>query len=324
MRQLDLTDKKILHELDFNSRQPVSVIAKKLKLSRDIVAYRINKFLKDKLLLKTYTIIDISKLGYSASKNFLRFQNITEAKEKEFLNFIKKNENIIYSASYDGKFDVVVSIWSKNIEQLASYIGELEKKFGGFIAERQLATIIKGEYCVRDYLVDKKSCTKRQSFFGSVPEKVKIDETDKKILVKLGISSQASSVEIASSLNISADAVSKRIKKLEKQGIIQNYNIVPNEPFYPYIHHKILITLQDLTEQKERQLEDFCRQNKNIWYFCKALGEWNFEIDMDTQTREEFRNFLRQFKLEFSGIIKDYTILTAYQTNKYNFCPRVP
>lgn len=323
MYKLDLIDKKILHELDFNSRQPISIIAKKLKLSRDVVTYRINRFFKDKLLLKPYTIIDISKLGYSANKSFIRFQNITEAKEKEFLNYIKNNKNVVYSASYDGKFDVVVSIWSKNVEQLASYIKELEKKFGSFIAERQLATIIKGEYCVRDYLIDSKTYTKRQYFFGSVPHQEKIDEIDKKILLQLGISSRISSVEIASTLNISADAVSKRIKKLEKQGIIQNYNIVPNELIYPYIHHKILISLHNLTEQKEKQLEDYCRQNKNIWYFCKALGQHNFEIDIDTETRQQFRHFLRQFKLQFSRIIKDYTVLTVYRTNKYNFCPRV-
>jgi len=324
MYKLDLTDRKILHELDFNSRQPVSIIAKKLKLSRDIVNYRMQSFLKEKLLMKCYTIIDISKLGYAAHKNFIRFQNITEAKEKEFIKLIQKNPNVVYSASYDGRFDVVVSLWSKNVEELAEHLKELDAKFGNFIAEREIVSIITGEYCVRDYLIDKKTYTKRKYFFGSVPQKVKIDEIDKKILVELGENARISSVEIASKLNLSADAIAKRIKKLEQRGIIQNYNIVPNEEIYPFTHYKILVALHNANEQKEKKLEEYCRQNKNIWYFCKCLGSWNFEIDLDVSSRDEFRKFLRDFKISFFDIIKDYSVLTAFRTNKYNFCPKIP
>jgi len=41
--ELDLKDKKILYELDINSRQPNSEIAKKVGLSKQIVGLRIKK-----------------------------------------------------------------------------------------------------------------------------------------------------------------------------------------------------------------------------------------------------------------------------------------
>lgn len=324
MDNLDLIDRKILHELDFNSRQPISIISKKLKISRDIINYRIQRFVKERLLMKFYTIIDISKLGYAVHKNFIRFQDITERAEKKFISYIEKNQNIVYSASYDGKFDIVVSIWAKNIEDLANYIHDMDAKFGRFISERQMATIIKGEYCVRDYLIDKKTFTKRQYFFGSVSHPEKIDDIDKGILLELGKNARISVVDIAFKLKLSADAISKRIKKLEKTGIIQNYNIVPNEENYPFTHYKILVSLNNLNELQEKKLEDYCRQQKSIWYFCKVLGPWNFEIDLDVKTKEEFREILRDFKVSFSEVIKDYTVLTAFKTNKYNFCPRIP
>ena len=321
--QLDLTDKKILHELDCNSRILVSKIAKKLRLSRDVISYRMKRFLDGKLLLKYYTIIDISKLGYAAHKNFIRFQNMTEKKEKEFIEYIQNNPNVVYSASYDGKFDIVVSSWSKSVEELAEILKDIDRRFEGLIAERQMATIIKGEYCVRDYLIDKKPNTKRASF-GSTPQPIKIDKINKEILLALGNDSRTSSVEIAAKLNISADAVYKRISKLENSGIIQNYNIVPNELKYPFTHYKILISLHNLNEEKEKRLEKYCRENKNIWYFCRCLGPWNFELDLDVKSTEEFRGLLREFKINFSNIIKDYTVMTVYKTNKYNFCPSIP
>lgn len=322
--KLDRTDRKILYELDFNSRQTISRIAKKLKLSRDIVSYRMNKFLKEGVLLKHYAIIDIAKLGYAAHKNFIRFQNITQEKESEFIEFIKTHPKVVYSASYDGRFDIVVSIWAKNVEDLSNTLIDMDSKFGDYIAERQIATIIRGEYCVRDYLIGKKTFTQRKYFFGSTPQKISIDVTNKKILIELGQDSRASSVEIANKLNMSADAIYQRIRKLENSGVIQNYNIIPNEEFYPYTHYKILISLHNLNEQKEKKLEEYCRAQKNIWYFCPTLGPWSFEIDLDVENRGEFRNILREIKLHFSDIIKDYTVLNAFRTNKYNFCPSMP
>ena len=289
MIKLDLTDRKILHELDFNSRQPISSIAKKLRLSREIVGYRMKKFMQEKILLKYYTIIDISKLGYSAHKSFIRFQKITENKEREFIEFIKKHPKVVYSASYDGRFDIVASIWAKSIEELADTLKKIDAKFGNIIAERQIASIIKGEYAIRDFLIGKETYTKRKYLFGSTPQKIGMDEINKKILLELGKDARTSSVDIANKLNLSADAIYNRIKKLEDSGVIQNYNIVPNEENYPFTHYKILMSLHNLNEEEERKLQEYCRTRQNIWYFCTILGPWNFEIDLDVESKEQFR-----------------------------------
>lgn len=320
IEKLDLTDRKILHELDLNARQPISIIAKNLRISRDVVGYRMKKFMDEKLLLSYYTIIDISKLGYAAHKNFIRFQNMTGEKEAEFIKFVKESPYVVYSASYDGRFDCVVSMWARNVEELAEHLEEMESRFGEYIAERQMATIVMGEYCVRDYLIGIRTNAKRKSF-GSVPRPIKMDNINKSILLELGKDARISSVEIAQNLKLSADAIYLRIKKLQDSGIIQGYNIVPNEENYLFIHYKILISLHNLNQEKERKLHEYCRSQQNIWYFCTALGPWNFEIDLDAESQEQFRDILRDIKLNFSDIMKDYSIMTAYRTNKYNFCP---
>ncbi len=321
---LDLTDRKILHELDFNARQPISQIAKKLHLSRDIVSYRMKKFVEEHLLLKYYAIIDIARLGYAAHKQFFRFQHMNEQKEEEFISFIQNHPNVVYSASYDGAFDCVVSIWAKNITDLAVTLKEIDQKFGSYLGERQMAIIIRGEYCVRDYLTGKKTYTKRKYFFGSLPIPAKLDIIDKKILIAFGKDARISASVLANIFKLSADTIYQRIKKLEKTGILQNYNIVPDEEYYLFTHYKLLISLHNLEEKKEKQLHEYCRQQKNVWYFCTTLGLWNFEIDGDFATKEDFRGFLREIKSHFSDIFKDYTILTCYKTHKYNFCPSLP
>ena len=44
--KLDLKDKKILFELDKNSRIPLSKLAKKIRLSKEVVFHRLNNLIK--------------------------------------------------------------------------------------------------------------------------------------------------------------------------------------------------------------------------------------------------------------------------------------
>ena len=66
--KLDLKDKKILTFLDQNSRYSNSQLAKKVKLSKPAVEYRLKRFEKNKVIFAYYTVIDFTKLGYSQYK----------------------------------------------------------------------------------------------------------------------------------------------------------------------------------------------------------------------------------------------------------------
>ena len=110
---------------------------------------------------------------------------------------------------------------------------------------------------------------------------------------------------------------------MERSGVVRHYNIVPNESNYPYLHYKILVGLRNLSEEKERSLIEYCRMNTNIVYVVKALGPWEFEIDMEVKNMEQFREIMMEIKTKFKDIIKDYSALNIYKIHKYNFCPSI-
>ena len=62
---IDNVDRRILYELDINARIPVTQLAKKLRLSREKVNYRINNLIKRGIIRKFVTMINPVKLGYS-------------------------------------------------------------------------------------------------------------------------------------------------------------------------------------------------------------------------------------------------------------------
>jgi DNA-binding Lrp family transcriptional regulator len=322
--KLDLKDRKILYQLDINSGQTNSEIAKKVGLSKQVVGFRINRLCKEKVISSFYSVIDISKLGFTVHKIFLRLQNTDGRKEKEIIDFLVNHPDIVWVASADARFDLAFGTWAKDMAFLDKTLTELNRRFGEYIAEEKIATIIRGDYFTRDYLVNKKEPRSyRETFFGAIPNPVKMDKIDWEILLLLGKNSRSTVTEISKKIKLSTDAVAGRIKKLEKSGVIKHYNFIPNEAKYPYLHYKILVNFRNISEDREKMLREYCRINPNIVYIVKALGPWSFEIDFEVETIEKFRELLMDIKMEFSDLLKEYFLTQIYQVHKYNFCPSI-
>lgn len=321
---MNLKDRKILHKLDINSKQTNSLIARKVRVSKQVVGFRIKKLIEEKLISTFYTVIDVSKLGFTVHKNFLSLQNMNQNKEKKLIDFLKNHPDVVWIASCDGKYDLAFGTWAKDIEYLDKTLNELNRKFGEHIADRQIATIIKGIYFIRDYLIDKEGSSKyRKSFFGAVPEKDKVDSKDWKILYHIANNPRRPILNLSKKVRISPDSVRKKIKKLENIGIIKHYNFVPNESNYPYLHYKVLMGLKNFDLEKENKLIEYCRKNPNIVYIVKSLGPWEFEIDIEVESAKQFREIMMEIKTRFNDILKEHSTLQIYQVHKYNFCPSI-
>jgi len=78
MIKLDLKDKKLLYQLDINSRQSYKEIGKKIGLSKDAVSYRIKQLQEEGIIRQFHTVIDVGKLGLISFRLYLKFQNTNQ------------------------------------------------------------------------------------------------------------------------------------------------------------------------------------------------------------------------------------------------------
>jgi DNA-binding Lrp family transcriptional regulator len=92
MKRLDLKDRKILYELDINSRQSFNELSKKVGLSKDSVIYRIKKLQDSGIIKHFHTVIDVGKLGFISFRLYLKLQNSTPQKEAEIIKFLKSQK----------------------------------------------------------------------------------------------------------------------------------------------------------------------------------------------------------------------------------------
>ena len=112
--KLDITDRKILTELDKNCRIHNSSLAKKVNKSREAIKYRIQQLQKKGIIQKFITSINPHKLGYSMFKVYLKLQNISDEREK-FFEELKRNKDIYWLGISDGVFDCVFDLAADDI-----------------------------------------------------------------------------------------------------------------------------------------------------------------------------------------------------------------
>jgi len=90
MEELDLKDRKILYQLDLNSRQSFSQIGKKIGIHKDVVARRVKKLMENGII-KCITCTNDYKLGFFYLRFCFSYQYVTpEIKKKKNQIFFKK------------------------------------------------------------------------------------------------------------------------------------------------------------------------------------------------------------------------------------------
>src|SRR3989344_3348611 len=104
---MDKLDTKILTVFMANSRLPLTRVAKKLNISREVLTYRINKLKKEGIILSFITEINIEKLGYIGAAVFV---NVKASKQKEFEEYLAATSFVSWVAKLSGIWSFGLSI----------------------------------------------------------------------------------------------------------------------------------------------------------------------------------------------------------------------
>src|SRR3989338_7156523 len=171
---LDTKDKKILAELDLNSRQSNAQIAKGVGLSKDAVSYRIKNLEKRKIISGYYTALNVAKLGYSTYKFMLTFRNTDSAIEKEIIEYFKDKGNVFWAVSCEGYYNLIVVAFAKNEFEIDDFFTEFLRRYSQYIKEHDLIIITENHSCRKAYLYGKTEDTSPDIYYGG-EAKVKLD-----------------------------------------------------------------------------------------------------------------------------------------------------
>lgn len=316
--KLDLKDKKILTLLDENARFSNSQIAKKVKLSKPAIEYRLKRFERNNVIFAYYTVIDFTRLGYSQYKIYFKFQDAGLEDEKRIIDYWNKDNNSIWIAQIRGRWDLSVSILAKSNFEFGKILSKFMNQFSGFIFEKDVLLTEYSPIYAREYLAETKAS---EFIYGEHLSFYELDSTDKKILKELATNARINIVDLAEKIKLTRDVINYRLKKLIQEKIIHQYRCYLNLHELGINHYKIIFRTKNFDEQSEKQFKSYVVQHKKATQFLKLIGSWDLEIEFETENEDELYRILAEIRKRFSNIIRDFDIIRITETFKYNYFP---
>ena len=315
--KLDLKDRKLLYELDDNSRQSASKIGKKIGLSPEVVNYRIKRLEKEEIITQYQLIVNLSTLNILQFKICLSFQHLKSEVLETKIEELKKIDSIKWIISSKGNWDLILSCETDSMESIDELKNKILTQFGNYINKKALSILIEAQTYNRNYLIEDKSLLSDSRIIMKKSKPVNIDELDLKILKSLAKNARKPIIDIASELKQTVRVINYRIKQLEKNKIILGYKIALNYEKLGLKFFKIFVYLDNPQEEKINSLISYLKQNKNTIHHVKVLGNWDLEPEFEVHSEEEFNKILQEIKDKYSDIIKNIEIITISKEHKF-------
>ena len=318
MEKLDLKDRKILYELDIDSRQSFSQLGKKVGLHKDVVAYRVKKLQEKGIIKNFYTELNCYKLGYSEVKFYLTYQNITPEIKQEILDYLVKSPYTDILHSIQGQYDLCVISWVESIPEFYNIWKNIINKYRDFFSNQIFCVHNKLIDYKKFFLLDEEPDKKGDRIIwlkSSSDKKVEIDSLDKKILELLAPNSRITTIEIAQKLKSTVTTINSRIKKLVNTSVIVHYSINIDWPKIGYEWYKVDIVLKD--PEKMQQIVDHIENNPNLYYRFASLGYVDLELVFALNNANQLHQIMEDLSSKFPNTIRNYKYFSTIKTNKF-------
>jgi DNA-binding Lrp family transcriptional regulator len=319
--KLDLRDKKLLFELDKDSRTSITELAKKLKTSKEVIHYRLNNLIKNKVILRFHTVSSLYRFGLTAYKVYLRLSNCPKAKLDEFVEYLLNNKDIFWFGTCNGRWDLIFGATTKSLEDFMLIQDKVMHKFGDYIQEKELSISRENLQYNRRWMYNDNSQLVEFNF-GEKEEKIDLDLKDKKILDSLIPDSRKSIVDIAKETKLTEDIVRYRIKQMEKEGIIKGYKCLLNSTKVGFVTCKSFVFFKNITEQKKKEFIDYVKNLNNTINIIPTFAAWDLEIMFETKSYEEYYQLMESIKDKFKDTIRFYESILITSEPKQLFMAR--
>jgi len=320
MDKIDLIDKKILCELDLNSREPVSKLAKKLKIGRNVVNYRIKRLEEIGIIRNYICSINLGLLGYKTYKIFIKVNNPDKETEDKFVKELLSNNTVLHVIKTEGSFDYTVTVAVKGVLGLDDFLMNIKSRFEELIKNYEVSIVVYSRiFKLNKILLNEKQAIKFEKYSGE-DKKIKIDEKDKLILKQLSQNANMNIVDISEKTKLSLDVVKYRLKQLTQKAV-NSYRVMLNLNKLGYYHYVTMIRMKSATKEDEEKLLDWCAMKKNVLFCTKKIGFFDFEINAAITNIDDLNEFLSELRRDFGNFIENYELIINSKLLKLNYVP---
>jgi Lrp/AsnC family transcriptional regulator for asnA, asnC and gidA len=323
MEKVDLKDRKILYELDYDSRQSFTKIGRKVGLHKNVVTYRIKRLQRIGLIINFYTVIDAFKLGYNCLRFYISYQNVTPEIKNEIIDHFVNNKFTWWVGSFEGEYDLAVIIWIKDMHNFYIFWDNTLRKYNYYFKNIIFSVYRELRLFRHTFLVlDEYNKTDREKYeITGGGKEIKTDDLDFKILELLATNARMPTLEIAKNTNSTVDTVTERIRNLKKKDIIQAFRVSIDYSKLGYHLFKVNINLNNYS--KKGNIINYIRANPHLIMIDNTIGYYDLELEFLLSNIEHLREMMDNLARKFPNDIMNYNYVNDPISHKMVYIPEI-
>lgn len=296
--KLDKTDMRILAELDKNCRIPATVLAKKVRKSRQAVEYRISQMITSGVITSFNAAFNPHKMGHKIFKVYLKLRNIPKEKHRLF-GYLKSSGIVYWMGECSGTWDLIFGVFAKNDLEFFQMKNGLISEFSNIIVDEHGEVLVDVKQYCKMYFTNE--IVEPTMFAGEVVNN-KLDELDYEILGQIVNNARIPINELAKKSKSTPTIIRGKLRKLEQNGIIIQYRIGVDLNKLGLELYKAIISLDRYSKDDERKLLEYMSRLPNIHYFIRNL--WQIEPELVVSNYQEYYEIIESLKKEFPYVIR--------------------
>lgn len=318
--KLDVLDRRILQEMDINSRIRLKELGRKVRASKERSQYRIKRLINKGYIESFHTILNVNKLGYYCFMVYLKLHGTVPENERSIIRWIKSKKYFTNLRVVEGPYDMVFMAQVKSPEIMERMLAELRDNFGDFILEKSIHLIVRTYKANRRFLLPGKRV--RVAFSQAKTEKIETDKIDRNIIKMLSDNSRLKLTKIGSSLGIDPKVAAYRIRNMEKEGIIKGYTVKIKHDLLGLNLFQVNISLKKM--EMLPVMVSFFESTGDSCMAYKLLGKYDLLVEIYEKSTEDLRKILRKFKKKFLGRYNYFDVFTVFEEHTISWSPFMP
>lgn len=145
-----------------------------------------------------------------------------------------------------------------------------------------------------------------------------MDSRDSALLMLLQKNGRASLTELAKEIGLSIDATHKRLKKLQKKGVIARHSIFidPKAMGYELVVN-VQVKLSNAGEDEKSKFLGYLIEHPHVIELISVLGDYDYTCVFIARSTEQYEQVSTKVRQLFKAIILDWK--AAINLNVYKF-----
>lgn len=313
-------DKRLLYELCLDSRQPFTVLARKTRMSQQLVSYKIRALKQSGLVGFAYPIIDYSMFGLLRFHVHFRVNYRSIKKLQDLVSMIAGHANVVDVTSRGGKYDLMVTFMARNPSSFNKTLRQMIEQNPDRLKNYMILTNVVSHVFPKKHLIGQEDNT-TDTIIGGDREPARISETEKKVLNLLVEDAGMRAVDISARAGINPRTAIAAVKRLRSAGIIKGFSSTLNLRTAGFLQSMMLIKYHNLSVELEDKLRQFCVTNRQITGMHKLFGDYDVAIVAEAENAAALRSVFIGIRETFEDIISDSDSFSLYTTYKRSYLP---